>query len=119
MSHEWLNKELKYEQDHLHPCERFSDDNQKPLSIKFEEWKEWKGNRNRLANLHLLVGRENASKKDLSLVRYVDDMTQEQKKMFYERSFIRPSISLEFDNFGRFYIERRKLLADKIRALME
>ncbi len=46
-------------------------------------------------------------------------MTQEQKKMFYERSFIRPSISLEFDNFGRFYIERRKLLADKIRALME
>ncbi len=53
MSHEWLNKELKYEQDHLHPCERFSDDNQKPLSIKFEEWKEWKGNRNRLANLHL------------------------------------------------------------------
>lgn len=119
MSHEWLNKELKYEQDHLHPCERFSDDNQKPLSIKFEEWKEWKGNRNRLANLHLLVGRENASKKDLSLVRYVDDMTQEQKKMFYERSFIRPSISLEFNNFGRFYIERRKLLADKIRALME
>ena len=59
------------------------------------------------------------AKKDLSLVRYVDDMTQEQKKMFYERSFIRPSISLEFDNFGRFYIERRKLLADKIRALME
>lgn len=118
LNHEWLNQESKYEQDHLHPCERFSDDNQKPLSIKFEEWKEWKGNRNRLANLHLLVGRENASKKDLSLANYVDDMTQEQKRLFYERSSVRPSISLEFDNFGRFYTERRKILADKIRTLL-
>jgi len=119
LSHEWLNENFKYEQDHLHPCERFSDDNRKPAAIKFEVWKEWKGNRNRLANLHLLEGRSNASKKDMPLISYVDDMNQEQKQKFYEHSFVHPSISLEFDNFGRFYAERKKLLAEKIRALVE
>ena len=119
LSHEWINENYKYEQDHLHPCERFSDDNRKPLSITFEEWKEWKGNRNRLANLHLLEGRSNASKNDLPLISYVNDMNQEQKRLFYEHSFVRPSISLDFDNFGRFYSERKKVLAEKIRALLE
>ena len=119
LSHEWINENYRYEQDHLHPCERFSDDNRKPLSITFEEWKEWKGNRNRLANLHLLEGRSNASKNDLPLISYVNDMNQEQKRLFYEHSFVRPSISLDFDNFGRFYSERKKVLAEKIRALLE
>ena len=119
LSHEWINENYRYEQDHLHPCERFSDDNRKPLSITFEEWKEWKGNRNRLANLHLLEGRSNASKNDLPLNSFVNDMNQEQKRLFYERSFVRPSISLDFDNFGRFYSERKKVLAEKIRDLLE
>ena len=119
LSHDWLNDNFKYEQDHLHPCERFSDDNRKPIAIKFEEWKEWKGNRNRLPNLHLLEGRSNASKSDMSLNDYVNDMNEEQKHLFYERTFIRPSISLEIDNFGRFYTERKNNLAKKIRELVE
>ncbi len=113
LSHDWLNDTFKYEQDHLHPCERFSDDNRKPIAIKFEEWKEWKGNRNRLPNLHLLVGRSNASKSDMSLNDYVNDMNEEQKHLFYKRTFIRPGISLEIDNFGRFYAERKNNLAKK------
>ena len=119
LSHNWLNISCKYEQDHLHPCERFSDDNRKPIRIKFDEWKEWKGNRNRLPNLHLLEGRSNASKSAMPLLDYVNDMNQEQKRLFYEHSFVRPSISLEFDNFGRFYTERKKLLAEKIKELVE
>lgn len=119
LSNEWLNSNFKYEQDHLHPCERFSDDNRKPSGIKFDEWKEWKGNRNRLPNLHLLEGRSNASKADMPLVSYVDDMNLEQKKLFYERSFIRPSISLEFDNFGMFYNERKKTLSIKLSELLK
>ena len=119
LSNEWLNSNFKYEQDHLHPCERFSDDNRNPSGIKFDEWKEWKGNRNRLPNLHLLEGRSNASKADMPLMSYVDDMNLEQKKLFYERSFIRPSISLEFDNFGMFYNERKKTLSIKLSELLK
>lgn len=58
-------------------------------------------------------------KKHIPLISYVDDMNQEQKQQFYEHSFVRPSISLEFDNFGRFYAERKKLLAEKIKELLE
>lgn len=88
------------------------------LSIKYDEWKEWKGYRNRLANLHLLVGRANASKQDMPLISYVDDMTQEQRNIFYQQSFIRPSISLEFDNFGMFYNERKKILEENLRKIL-
>lgn len=119
LSHEWLNEEYHYEQDHLHPCEKFSDDNRKPVAISYEMWKEWKGNRNRLPNLQLLEGRCNASKSDMSLSSYVNDMNQDQKSLFFKHSFIRPSISLDFDNFGRFYAERKKNLAIKIRELVE
>lgn len=31
LSHDWINNNYHYEQDHLHPSERFSDDNRKPL----------------------------------------------------------------------------------------
>ncbi len=119
LSHNWMNRDTKYEIDHLHPSMRFSDDNRKPFTISFQEWKEWKGNRDRLPNLHLLEGRSNASKSDMSLNDYVNDMNAEQRHLFYEHSFVRPSISLEFDNFGNFYTERKKVLSKKIRELVE
>lgn len=114
---DWLDNNVKYEQDHLHPENRFSDDNLKPAAIKYTEWKEWKGNRNRLPNLHRLEGRENASKSDMSLEYYVDTMLDEQKKVFYKQAIITPSISLEFDNFGRFYADRKNLLSQKLRKI--
>lgn len=114
---DWLDNNVKYEQDHLHPENRFSDDNLKPAAIKFTEWKEWKGNRNRLPNLHRLEGRENASKSDMSLEYYVDTMLEEQKKVFYKQAIINPSISLEFDNFGRFYADRKNLLSQRLRKI--
>lgn len=112
-----MNRDTKYEIDHLHPSMRFSDDNRKPFTISFQEWKEWKGNRDRLPNLHLLEGRSNASKSDMSLNDYVNDMNAEQRHLFYEHSFVRPSISLEFDNFGNFYTERKKVLSKKNKGI--
>ncbi len=61
LSLDWLNQNFKYEQDHLHPYERFDDS--KPVAVSMEEWKRWRGNRNRLPNLQLLEGRSNGSKK--------------------------------------------------------
>lgn len=57
LSLDWRKKHVKYEQDHLHPHERF--DGNKPISVSMEDWRKWRGNRNRLANLHLLEGRSN------------------------------------------------------------
>lgn len=117
LSLDWINKNFKYEQDHLHPFNRF--DGSKPISVSMEDWRKWRGNRNRLANLHLLEGRSNASKNDMKLVYYYNDMNDEQKAEFCKQSFIPEGISLEIENFDEFYEKRKAILTEKIRALFK
>ena len=116
LSIDWLNKNFKYEQDHLHPYDRF--DGSKPLSVSMEDWKKWRGNRNRLPNLHLLEGRSNGSKNDMRLVDYYNDMNDTQKQEFCQQSFIPQDASLEIENFEEFYDKRKDILATKLRTLL-
>lgn len=116
LSLEWINKNFKYEQDHLHPEERFA--NGKPSSIPIEEWKEWRNNRNRLPNLQLLEGRSNGSKNDMSLIDYYNDMNDEQKESFCKWAFIPEKESLEFNNFGNFYKSRKEILEKNLNNLL-
>ena len=113
---DWINKNYKYEQDHLHPDERFNRTN--PVSVPMEEWNKWRSNRNRLPNLHLLEGRQNASKNDMRLVDDYNDMNDEQKAVFRKEALIPDGVSLELEHFGEFYEKRKALLMDKIRQLL-
>lgn len=113
---DWINKNYKCEQDHLHPDERFNRTN--PVSVPMEEWNKWRSNRNRLPNLHLLEGRQNASKNDMRLVDYYNDMNDEQKAVFRKEALIPDGVSLELEHFGEFYEKRKALLMDKIRQLL-
>ena len=113
---DWINKNYKYEQDHLHPDERFNRTN--PVSVPMQEWNKWRSNRNRLPNLHLLEGRQNASKNDMRLVDYYNDMNDEQKAVFRKEALIPDGVSLELEHFGEFYEKRKALLMDKIRQLL-
>lgn len=113
---DWINKNYKYEQDHLHPDERFNRTN--PVSVPMEEWNKWRSNRNRLPNLHLLEGRQNASKNDMRLVDYYNDMNDEQKAVFRKEALIPDGVSLELEHFGEFYEKRKALLMDKLRQLL-
>lgn len=106
LSLDWRNNHFKYEQDHLHPFERF--DGNKPIAVSMEDWRNWRGNRNRLANLHLLEGRSNASKSDMRLVDYYNDMNDAQKEEFRKQSFIPEGVSLELENFDEFYEKRKR-----------
>lgn len=116
LSLDWINKTFKYEQDHLHPFDRF--DGSKPTQVSMENWKRWRGNRNRLPNLHLLEGRSNGSKNDMRLVDYYNDMNTNQKAEFCEQSFIPNGISLELENFEELYDKRKAILTEKIRTLL-
>lgn len=116
LSLDWLDKTFKYEQDHLHPYDRF--DGNKPFSISMEQWKRWRGNRNRLPNLHLLEGRSNGSKSDMRLVDYYNDKNDTQRAEFCEQAFIPSEVSLEFENFEEFYEKRKDILTVKIRELL-
>lgn len=116
LSRDWINKNFKYEQDHLNPFDRF--DNSKPVTVSMEDWSRWRGNRNRLPNLQLLEGRSNGSKNDMSLVDYYNDMNDEQKTEFCKRAIIPDGVSLEFEHFDEFYEKRKAILMDRIRALL-
>lgn len=72
LSLNWVSKNFKYEQDHLHPYEIF--DGSKPVSVTIDAWR---GNRNRLANLKLLESRSNGSKNVMSLIEYYNDMNDD------------------------------------------
>lgn len=117
LSLDWRKKHIKYEQDHLHPYERF--DGNKPISVSMEDWKRWRGNRNRLANLHLLEGRSNASKSDMRLADYYNDMNDEQKSEFRKQAIIPNELSLELECFDDFYEKRKAILTARIRQLLE
>lgn len=116
LSLDWINKNFKYEQDHLHPGDRF--DGSKPVSVSMENWRRWRGNRNRLPNLQLLEGRSNGSKNDMPLIDYYNDMNDEQKAEFCKDALIPDGVSLELENFEEFYEKRKVLLTAKIRQLL-
>lgn len=113
---DWINKNFKYEQDHLHPYERFEGTN--PLSVKIEDWRKWRSNRNRLPNLQLLEGRSNGSKNDMPLIDYYNDMNDEQKARFYKEALIPEGISLELSNFEEFYEKRKILLTSELSKIL-
>lgn len=117
LSLDWINKNFKYEQDHLHPFERF--DGSKPVSVSMEDWRRWRGNRNRLPNLQLLEGRSNGSKNDMRLIDYYNDMNDDQKSEFNKQAIIPEGISLELENFDEFYERRKAVLMNRIRVLLD
>ena len=113
---DWINRNFKYEQDHLHPYDRF--DSTKPISVSMDDWRKWRSNRNRLPNLQLLEGRSNGSKNAMRLVDYYNDMNDEQKADFCKEALIPEGVSLELENFEEFYEKRKALLTAKIRQLL-
>lgn len=116
LSLDWTNKNFKYEQDHLHPFDRF--DGSKPISVSMEDWRRWRGNRNRLSNLQLLEGRSNGSKNAMRLVDYYNDMNDEQKAEFCKQAMIPKGVSLEIEDFEKFYEARKAILTERIRELL-
>jgi len=116
LSLDWYNKAYKYEQDHLHPAERF--ELGKPVSVAMSKWVEWRSNRNRLPNLQLLEGRSNGGKSDMRLIDYYNDMNETQKQVFLEQAMIPEGVSLEIEHFDDFYNKRKALMKEKLIQLM-
>lgn len=116
ISTDWIKAGPKYEQDHLHPEERFSQS--QPSGVSMQKWAEWRVMRNKLPNLQYLEGRENGSKNDMPLQQYFDEMNSQQQADFKKNAYIPENQSLDIANFENFYNERKKLLKAKIASLL-
>jgi hypothetical protein len=79
-----------------------------------EKWAEWRKLYNRLPNLQYLEGRPNASKQDMSLREYYDDMNESQQAEFKKNAFIPNDVSFDLINFEDFYYKRKELLRKEI-----
>ena len=75
--------------------------------------------RNRLPNLHLLVGRSNASKSDMRLIDYYNDMNNEQQEAFLKEAMIPDGASLQLEDFEEFYEQRKALMARQLMNLLK
>ena len=111
-----LSALYNYEQDHLHPEERFNES--KPLGITSEDWTRWKSLKNKLPNPQYFEGVANASKSDMSLEEYLMQMNVEQQNEFKEHAIIPENVDLSFDKFEEFYNAGAKLIIEKIKKLM-
>lgn len=116
ISKDWVNPAYKYEQDHLHPTDRF--DETQPPSISMATWSTWKGMKNRMPNLEYYWGIANAGKGSVPLSIYLDQMNPNDREVFKQRAFIPENVSLDISEFDKFYKERSKLLIEKIKELV-
>lgn len=117
LSKDWIKPNLKYEQDHLHPYDRF--DKSMPFSIKANDWQRWRTVRNRLPNLWLLEGRSNGGKLNTPLADYYDEMTEDQKAEFVAHALLPTDTSYDFENFENFYKKRKDILKGAIEKLLQ
>lgn len=81
-----------------------------------EDWRRWRGNRNRLPNLQLLEGRSNGSKNAMRLVDYYNDMNEEQKAMFRKEALIPDDVSLELEKVSHINSEALCVLISIMKA---
>ena len=101
--------QISWHQDHLHPYTSFETPKLKKLGIDNETIERWQSNRNRLANLQLLEGRENQSKNKEPL----KDWLKKGKA-----KFLPDGVSLELQNFDEFLEKRESLMKEQLTKIL-
>lgn len=106
--------QVKFHQDHMYPYSAFDHTRElRNLTLPNgktpddEKIKEWKKKRNTLANLQLLEGGENQSKKDTSL----EDWLAANKEM---AKYLPEMIDFKLENFDEFLEKRKELMVNEL-----
>ena len=108
-----------FHQDHMHPYSGFEESKIKGLMlpdgtvIGDDTKEEWRRRRNTLANLQLLEGRENESKKATPLVDWLK-VTGNRENTKY----LPEDVSCELANFEEFMEKRQELMSKKLKEIL-
>lgn len=108
-----------FHQDHMHPYAGFEESKIKDLVlpdgtvIDDDTKEEWRRRRNTLANLQLLEGRENESKKATPLVDWLK-VTGNRENTKY----LPEDVSCELANFEEFMEKRQELMSKKLKEIL-
>lgn len=106
--------QVNFHQDHVHPYSTFVVNTQRELNISDQEWEEWKENKDKLANLQLLEGRENESKRATPFDKWfeanVSAKGAEAEAMYCASHHIPENEPRGISNFVDFYNERKSIM---------
>jgi uncharacterized protein with ParB-like and HNH nuclease domain len=107
-------KNNNFNKDHLHPAASYD-----KLPQKSKDELGWLCY-NSIINLQMLDENENKSKQDKSLIEWVEQEIKNynNKKLFMESHIIPQEVSLELSCFSAFVSERKKLLINKLKELL-
>ncbi len=108
-----------FHQDHMHPYSGFEENKIKGLELPNKKVidevtkEDWRRRRNTLANLQLLEGRENESKNDVPLAKWLD-IAENRENVKYLPS----GMSYELANFEEFIRKRQELMSKELKDIL-
>lgn len=106
--------QIEFHMDHLHPYVAFEDDRFNCPNVAPEQHELWKVQRDTLANLQLLEGRENESKNASSFADWMSDPDNARWA-----KYIPKNVSYDIADFGDFIVERQKLMFAELKRIFE
>lgn len=105
-------KNNNFHQDHLHPAAMYD-----LLSPDVKEKYGWRVY-NSILNLQMLDANENESKNAKPLAEWVDEQTEDDNRAQFLEDHLIPDMDLSFDNFASFIEERKTLLINRLKTLI-
>ena len=105
-------KNNKFHMDHLHPLSKYEEIEEKDKENLGENIY------NSILNLQMLDANQNQSKQDKNLKDWVKEQTQSQNKKSFLENHLIPDVDLDIQNFSQFIQERKKILIDKLKKLL-
>jgi uncharacterized protein with ParB-like and HNH nuclease domain len=114
-----LDFKNNFHEDHIFPKSKMSQRESKKYGIKDKDVLFYSQNKNKISNLQLIEGQENEEKSSTLFKKWLDEKPIDEKKEFMKKNYIPENISLEHDNFIEFYNQRKELLKEYFREILE
>lgn len=105
-------KNNNFHQDHLHPASTY--DQLKQEDKDKYGWHVY----NSILNLQMLDSNENMSKNAMSLESWIAEQTKNKDKDRFIESHLIPNVDYSLGNFDDFIIERKKILIEKLKNIL-
>ncbi len=107
----------KFHIDHIHPSSHFTRAKLRRLEIPEDDIDFYMEHVNTLPNLQLLEGIPNQEKSDTQFAEWFEDIVAE-KAEYKNRHYI-PDIDFSLENFKDFFAERKALIRNRLRELLD
>lgn len=105
-------KNNNFHQDHLHPASTYDQ-----LKQEHKEKHGWQVY-NSILNLQMLDSNENMSKNAMPLESWITEQTKNKDKDRFIESHLIPNVDYSLENFDDFIVERKKILIEKLKSIL-